>query len=77
MRNGVSGMSVATKDERFFRYSELLSLILFGGKGGNGKTTSACATGLYLAQQYPNKRILVVSTDPAHSVGDSFDCTVG
>jgi len=48
------------------------SLLLFGGKGGSGKTTSACATSLYLAQHYPEKRVLLVSTDPAHSVGDSF-----
>ncbi|MBU1262321.1 ArsA family ATPase [bacterium] len=53
------------------------SLIIFGGKGGCGKTTSACATSLYLAQHYPEKRILIVSCDPAHSVGDSFDCTIG
>ena len=53
------------------------SLLLFGGKGGSGKTTSACAAGLYLAQHYPGKKILLVSTDPAHSVGDSFGCMVG
>jgi len=52
-------------------------LIIFGGKGGCGKTTSACATGLYLAQRYPRRRILIVSCDPAHSVGDSFGCSVG
>jgi len=53
------------------------SLLIFGGKGGCGKTTSACATGLYLAQHHPEKRILIVSCDPAHSVGDSFGCSVG
>ena len=52
-------------------------LIIFGGKGGCGKTTSSCANGLYLAQHYPKKRILIVSSDPAHSVGDSFGCTIG
>jgi len=54
-----------------------LSLLLFGGKGGSGKTTSACAAGLYLAQHHPNKKILIVSTDPAHSVGDSFGYAIG
>ena len=56
---------------------EKRSLLIFGGKGGCGKTTSACATGLYLAQRYPKKRILIASCDPAHSVGDSFGCIVG
>ncbi|MFQ5811830.1 MAG: ArsA family ATPase [Anaerolineae bacterium] len=46
--------------------------IIFGGKGGVGKTTAAAATALYLARQRPEERILVVSTDPAHSLGDSF-----
>ena len=53
------------------------SLLIFGGKGGCGKTTSACATGLYLVQRCPKKKILIVSCDPAHSVGDSFACSVG
>lgn len=55
----------------------LQNIIIFGGKGGCGKTTSACASGLYLAEHYPEKRILIVSCDPAHSVGDSFDSPVG
>ena len=54
-----------------------LRFILFGGKGGTGKTTSAAALGLYLAEQNSDKRILVASTDPAHSVGDSFGCPSG
>ncbi len=52
-------------------------LIIFGGKGGSGKTTSACATALHIAKTETEKRILVVSTDPAHSVGDSFNCKAG
>lgn len=54
-----------------------LQFILFGGKGGTGKTTSALASALYLAEQRPNKKILIVSTDPAHSVGDSLDQSIG
>ena len=54
-----------------------LNFIIFGGKGGSGKTTLACAAALYLSQKYKNKKILVVSTDPAPSVGDSFDIEVG
>jgi len=52
-------------------------LLFVGGKGGCGKTTCACAIGLRLARERPDMRTLVVSTDPAHSVGDSFDCRVG
>ena len=52
-------------------------LIIFGGKGGSGKTTSAAATSLYLTKVNPEKRILVMSTDPAHSLGDSFEVTIG
>ncbi len=54
-----------------------LNFIIFGGKGGSGKTTSACAAALYFAKAYKNKKILVVSTDPAPSIGDSFDIEVG
>ncbi|MBI5123350.1 ArsA family ATPase [Candidatus Roizmanbacteria bacterium] len=54
-----------------------LNFIIFGGKGGSGKTTSACAAALYLGQKYKNKKILIVSTDPAPSVGDSFNVEVG
>ena len=54
-----------------------LRLVLFGGKGGSGKTTSACATAIHLAQSDKKRKILIVSTDPAHSVGDSFNCMVG
>lgn len=60
-----------------FLENEALELILFGGKGGAGKTTSAAATGLRLARLRPEKRILVVSIDPAHSLADSLDCPVG
>ncbi len=54
-----------------------LSLIMFGGKGGSGKTTSAAATALRFHKLDPKKRILVMSTDPAHSLGDSFNITIG
>jgi len=53
-----------------------LRLIIFGGKGGSGKTTSAAATALYLNKIYPDKKLLVISVDPAHSLADSFDTIV-
>jgi len=46
-----------------------LKLILFGGKGGVGKTTCASSTACYLAE---NLKTLLVSTDPAHSLSDSL-----
>jgi len=54
-----------------------LRLVIFGGKGGSGKTTSAAATALHLSKPNPQKRILTMSTDPAHSLGDSFDIAIG
>ncbi len=45
-------------------------LLLFGGKGGVGKTTCAAATALDLARRDPARRILLLSVDPAHSLGD-------
>jgi len=53
-----------------------LRFILFGGKGGTGKTTSASATAIHFARQWPDKKVLLVSTDPAHSLSDSLDCEV-
>jgi arsenite-transporting ATPase len=54
-----------------------LQFILFGGKGGVGKTSIASATALYIAKENPEKRVLVFSTDPAHSLSDSFGCLIG
>jgi arsenite/tail-anchored protein-transporting ATPase len=50
-------------------------LLFVGGKGGVGKTTVAAALGGMAAGQ--GKRCLVVSTDPAHSLGDAFGQTIG
>jgi arsenite/tail-anchored protein-transporting ATPase len=49
-----------------------LRLLLFGGKGGVGKTSCAAATALRLANHSPQAKFLLVSTDPAHSLGDSL-----
>lgn len=44
--------------------------LLFGGKGGVGKTTCAAATALYRAEQ--DEAVHLFSTDPAHSLADSL-----
>ncbi len=60
-----------------FLSNENLKLLLFGGKGGVGKTTAAAATALYWAGRAAERKILIVSTDPAHSLADSFDQPLG
>jgi arsenite-transporting ATPase len=49
-------------------------ILLFTGKGGVGKTTVAAATALKCAAE--GRRTLVLSTDPAHSLGDAFAMTL-
>jgi arsenite-transporting ATPase len=51
---------------------EYWQLLLFGGKGGVGKTTASAATALDVAKRHPERRFVLVSTDPAHSLRDSF-----
>ena len=51
-------------------------LLFCGGKGGVGKTTVAAALALRLARDRPRDAILLLSTDPAHSLGDVLATTV-
>ncbi|SHH15939.1 ArsA family ATPase [Halobaculum gomorrense] len=48
--------------------------VLYGGKGGVGKTTCAAATAL--ASAHDGVATLVVSTDPAHSLSDTLDTDI-
>ncbi len=50
-------------------------VLLLTGKGGVGKTTTAAATACLAAEQ--GRRVLVMSTDGAHSLGDALDAPVG
>jgi arsenite-transporting ATPase len=50
-------------------------VVLFTGKGGVGKTTLAAATAARLARS--GRKVLVVSTDPAHSLGDALEADLG
>ncbi len=49
-----------------------LQLLIFGGKGGVGKTTCAVASALRMSALSPDRSLLLVSTDPAHSIRDSL-----
>lgn len=48
-----------------------MRIILYTGKGGVGKTSIAASTACKIAER--GKKVLVISTDQAHSLGDSFD----
>jgi arsenite-transporting ATPase len=63
----VDGGSVAATDSP--------TVVLYGGKGGVGKTTCAAAHALALADR--GVETLVVSTDPAHSLGDALERDIG
>ena len=69
--------SLLKKRAPSFLENRKLQFILFGGKGGTGKTTSAAATAMCLNRITPWKKVLIVSTDPAHSLADSFNHRIG
>ena len=52
-----------------------MRVILYTGKGGVGKTSVAAATALRASRA--GKKVLVMSTDPAHSLADAFDTEIG
>ena len=58
-----------------------LQFIMFGGKGGVGKTSMVAATSLQFAKEYASRRkkdkILIFTTDPAPSLADSFGQKIG
>ncbi|MDP8258045.1 MAG: ArsA family ATPase [Candidatus Aadella gelida] len=53
---------------------DALKVILFGGKGGVGKTTCASSAGCFLAEDF---KTLLFSIDPAHSLSDSLGQKIG
>ena len=48
-----------------------MKILIYTGKGGVGKTSIAAATALFLANL--GKKVILISTDQAHSLGDVLD----
>lgn len=69
-----AGTGRATALADFFNAHPDRHYIMFGGKGGLGKTTFSAATGYWLAKQ--GKRVLVFSVDPQASLSDIFQTDI-
>jgi arsenite/tail-anchored protein-transporting ATPase len=54
-----------------------VDLVFVAGKGGVGKTTIAATMAVRVAMARPDVRVLLMSTDPAHSLGDVLKAPVG
>jgi arsenite-transporting ATPase len=52
-----------------------LRLIIYTGKGGTGKTVTACATAIKVAKR--NYKTLLISSDPAHTLSDALSSEIG
>jgi len=68
------GLDAVAPDDDWVATVDAPEYVLYGGKGGVGKTTMAAATGLASASE--GVRTLVVSTDPAHSLSDTLEADV-
>ncbi len=52
-----------------------MRVIFYTGKGGSGKSVLSCATALRLSER--GYDTLLMSSDPAHTISDAFECSVG
>lgn len=53
------------------------NLLVFGGKGGVGKSSISTATAVYLAEELHDKKVLLISFDIAHNLSDLFNIEIG
>ncbi len=68
---GAVPISVSVRVSRTtFALKPPAAFLMFGGKGGVGKTTCAAAAAMTAAASEPDRRVLLISTDPAHSLAD-------
>ena len=74
--SGLACRRAALRDQPAFLQPGEIRLLLFGGKGGVGKTTCATAAALHLARLFPDQDHLLASTDPAHSLEDCLAGTM-
>jgi len=68
---GSPNLSTALSIQQYLQANPNVKYILFGGKGGLGKTTLSAATAFWLAKI--GKRVVVFSTDPQASLTDIFE----
>jgi len=68
----INSRKLLKNNQKMEHLTGMHKLLLFGGKGGLGKTTVSAATALHLAKTFPDKKILIFSTDPAQALGRSF-----
>ena len=75
-RKNAAGQPINNRQQKSLsRSQQRRRFYMLGGKGGVGKTSCSAALGVRLAEE--GHRVLVVSTDPAHSLSDSLARDVG
>jgi arsenite-transporting ATPase len=74
--------TAVTRSRAVTRWLDLVAppgvrLVVVAGKGGVGKTTCAASVAMALARRRPGARVLLLSADPAHSLGDALGVALG
>jgi arsenite-transporting ATPase len=78
LKSGQMGISVSGRRSAFsLKAFDRTQLIVVCGKGGVGKTTTAAALAIVFARARPDRETFLLSTDPAHSLGDVLGARVG